>query len=181
MGPADEPAELLRLLADDTRLKVFAALVLEAHLSSEIADRTGLTPREAIKALARLESVGLVARVGDGWHACPEALAQAAAGMGEEPDDAFADRGPAEAAVLRTYLARGRVRQLPVQRAKRLVVLDHVASSFEPGVRYDEAEIEETLHRFMDDHAALRRHLVDEGFLGREGGEYWRTGGSFVV
>jgi hypothetical protein len=33
----------------------------------------------------------------------------------------------------------------------------------------------------MDDHAALRRHLVDEGFLGREGGVYWRTGGSFPV
>jgi hypothetical protein len=27
------------------------------------------------------------------------------------------------------------------------------------------------------DYAALRRSLVDEDFLGREGGEYWRTGG----
>jgi hypothetical protein len=181
MGPADESAELLRLLANEAGLKVFAALVLEAHVSSEIADRAGLGVRDTIKELARLEAAGLAARVGDGWHACPEALAQAAAELGKEPDDSFADRDPAEAAVLRTYLARGRVRRLPVQRAKRLVVLDHVAGSFEPGVRYEEDEIVETLRTFMDDHAALRRHLVDEGFLGHEGGVYWRTGGSFTV
>ncbi|MDQ3951738.1 MAG: DUF2087 domain-containing protein [Actinomycetota bacterium] len=28
--------------------------------------------------------------------------------------------------------------------------------------------------------AALRRYLVDEGFMAREGGEYWRTGGTFT-
>ncbi len=33
------------------------------------------------------------------------------------------------------------------------------------------------LHRFHADHASLRRFLVDEGFLSREGGVYWRTGG----
>jgi hypothetical protein len=31
--------------------------------------------------------------------------------------------------------------------------------------------------RFHTDHAAIRRYLVDEGFLAREHGEYWRTGG----
>jgi len=181
MGPADEPAHLLRLLADDARLKVFAALVLEAHHSSEIADRAGLPARDAIKVLAELEAAGLAARSGDGWHACPEALAEAAAGIGGGPEDAFSDRDPVEAAVLRTYLGQGRIRQLPVQRAKRLMVLDHVAGGFEPGVRYDEDEVVEILRTFTDDHTALRRHLVDEGFLGREGGVFWRTGGSFVV
>jgi hypothetical protein len=32
-----------------------------------------------------------------------------------------------------------------------------------------------TLH---DDYAALRRYLVDEGFLSRDHGEYWRSGGT---
>ena len=31
--------------------------------------------------------------------------------------------------------------------------------------------------RFLLDHAALRRSLVDEGFLDRDHGVYWRTGG----
>jgi hypothetical protein len=32
-----------------------------------------------------------------------------------------------------------------------------------------------------DDHAALRRYLVDEGLLGRGAGEYWRTGGTVEI
>jgi hypothetical protein len=33
------------------------------------------------------------------------------------------------------------------------------------------------LRAWYDDHAALRRYLVDENLLSREGGVYWRTGG----
>lgn len=31
------------------------------------------------------------------------------------------------------------------------------------------------------DVAALRRHLVDEGFLERRDGFYWRAGGTFAI
>ena len=37
------------------------------------------------------------------------------------------------------------------------------------------------LKRFHPDAAALRRYLVDEGFMCREQGEYWRTGGRVDV
>ena len=32
-----------------------------------------------------------------------------------------------------------------------------------------------------DDHGALRRYLVDEGFLSRQAGVYWRSGGTVDV
>jgi hypothetical protein len=35
------------------------------------------------------------------------------------------------------------------------------------------------LRQFHDDVAALRRYLVDEEFLDREAGEYWRSGGTY--
>lgn len=35
----------------------------------------------------------------------------------------------------------------------------------------------EILAGFHDDTATLRRHLVDEEFLDRDAGEYWRRGG----
>ncbi|MGZ4109422.1 MAG: DUF2087 domain-containing protein [Actinomycetota bacterium] len=35
--------------------------------------------------------------------------------------------------------------------------------------------------RFFNDYAALRRCLVDEGFLARDHGVYWRTGGRVDV
>ena len=52
---------------------------------------------------------------------------------------------------------------------------------FEPGRTYSEAEVNETLRAFYDDYAALRRYLVDEGFLTRDANTYWRTGGTFAV
>jgi hypothetical protein len=81
--------------------------------------------------------------------------------------------------VLRTFVAPdGSLERLPARRAKRLVVLDHLAQLFEPGERYSEAEVNRRLRAAHDDVAALRRSLVDEGFLSREGGMYWRSGGS---
>jgi len=42
-------------------------------------------------------------------------------------------------------------------------------------------QVDALLRVFHDDYAALRRYLVDEGFLGRDHAEYWRTGGSVTV
>jgi hypothetical protein len=86
-----------------------------------------------------------------------------------------------DARVLATFVKDGRIVTMPTKRAKRLVVLDHVAQSFEPGRTYPEAEVNEVLRSFHEDVAALRRYLVDEGFLTREANVYWRTGGTVPV
>ena len=71
------------------------------------------------------------------------------------------------------------------------MVLDHLAGLFEPGRRYSEAEVNQTLGAWYPDYAALRRYLVDEGFLrradetdpstSRSVKRYWRAGGSVEV
>lgn len=81
--------------------------------------------------------------------------------------------------VLAVYLDEdGRLSQLPRKHRKRLVVLDHVSRVFEPGVRYAETEVNALCRAFHDDVALLRRELVDEQFLDREAGVYWRIGGT---
>lgn len=55
--------------------------------------------------------------------------------------------------------------------------VERIALEFEPGVRYDEKTVNVMVGRFFNDFASIRRYLVDEGFLSRERGEYWRTGG----
>lgn len=83
--------------------------------------------------------------------------------------------------MLDTFVKDGRLVLMPTKRSKRLVVLDHLAQRFEPGRTYTEAEVSETLQSFYDDYAALRRYLVDEGFLARDANVYWRAGGTFQV
>jgi hypothetical protein len=75
----------------------------------------------------------------------------------------------------------GRLHTIPSKHAKLLVVLDHLAQSFEPGRTYPEAEVNEVLERFHPDYAALRRYLVENQFLTRENAVYWRSGGTVEV
>jgi len=67
---------------------------------------------------------------------------------------------------------------MPTRRSKRLVVLDEVAQLFELGRTYPEQEVNALLAPIHPDVAALRRYLVDEQFLSRDAGTYWRTGGT---
>ena len=48
------------------------------------------------------------------------------------------------------------------------------------GVRYPERTVNTIFARRHADTAAWRRYLVDEEFLERRDGEYWRAGGTFA-
>ena len=70
---------------------------------------------------------------------------------------------------------------MPRAGRKRQIVLEYVVTTFEPGVRYTEAEVNAVLRAFWTDVAALRRYLVDAQLLERAGGVYWRIGGAVDV
>jgi hypothetical protein len=85
-------------------------------------------------------------------------------------------------AVVRAFVRPdGSFTSLPSKHGKRLVLLDLAAAAFEIGVRYTEADVNDRLRRFHPDVAALRRYLVDGGFLDRAEGMYWRSGGTVDV
>jgi hypothetical protein len=188
--PALTPQDLLGLLAEEDRLRVVAAIVLGAGTPAEIAGATGLAPRASAKALARLVAGGLVAGdASSGYRVRGEALREAAAQA--RPDPQLAAEGGEVGAVLGRFIRGDKLLSIPTARSKRRLVLDHLAGLFEPGRRYTEAEVNQALGAWYPDYAALRRYLVDEGFL-RRGDEldptgsrslklYWRAGGSFDV
>lgn len=72
------PREILGLLAEEDRLKAVAAMVLGAATSAEITAATGMTPRQAGRALARLTAGGLVEGGPAGYRLRAEALREAA-------------------------------------------------------------------------------------------------------
>ena len=181
--PVPDAGAIVGLLADDTRRRVTAALVLGAGTVDEVRAATGLPTRDVVEALARLVAGELVVRGDDGDHVLlGEAfrLAAIAASPDRPAPDPTGDAPEDEARVLRTYFRAGRLTQIPTQRAKKLIVLDRLAQEFDVGLRYSERQVNAILRRFHADVASLRRHLVDEGFLDRESGVYWRAGGSVL-
>ena len=182
---ADDPllsaGDLAGLLAEDDRLRTVAALVLGATTVAEVVEATGLDVREVGRALSRLTDAGLVVRdkLGSHWLVT-EAFRQAArAAAASEPADDHPDAPPDTARVLRAFVRGGRLLSIPASHGKRQVVLDLLAQEFEPGRRYPERQVNAMLARWHPDTAALRRYLVDDGFLERGGGEYWRAGGTY--
>lgn len=79
---------------------------------------------------------------------------------------------------LKPFVRDRRIEALPAKLSRRRELLNVVAQAFEPGVRYPERAVDDVLRRLHSDHAALRRYLVDEEFLDRADGQYWRTGGT---
>lgn len=83
--------------------------------------------------------------------------------------------------IVRRFVRGTRLMTIPARKAKRLLVLDWLAQDFEPGKVYPEAVVNTMIGHHHPDFAALRRYLVDEGFMERRGGFYWRAGGTFPL
>jgi hypothetical protein len=185
-----DPRQLVAVLADAAKLRVFSALVLDACAEgltlARAAESAGVSTGEAHRALANFSALGLARRVGEDLYAAtPDVFRASLSELNRKRDEAaakaFATTDPARLSVLLNCFRDGKLVYLPEKFSKRQVVLEEVAQSFEPGTRYAEAEVNLMLRDLYPDYAALRRYLVDSAFLSREDGFYWRSGGTVRV
>lgn len=162
---------LAGVLADERRLRALAAVAL-GTTTAAVVDAAGLTHKEAVAALHRLTTAGLVVKGEVGLEVAYTWLRELAR----------TERPPNEDATELAPFVQGRhLRSLPAARERRWGVLAHVAThAFETGRDYSEPEVVAVLDAWCEggevDHAALRRYLVEEGLVSRGGGVY-RLGG----
>lgn len=172
--------DLLRHLLDPDRVAVVGAVAAAPGDADELARRAQAPPQEVVRTLAPLVQAGLVRREEGRYAIAPEGWREVARSLPQPPPPsrrvAFGLTED-EARTIAPFFQGDRLVELPAAHGKRRVVLERLALEFEPGRRYPESEVNQLLHRFHDDHVTLRRLLVDEGFLDRAAGEYWRSGG----
>jgi hypothetical protein len=175
-----DAATIVGLLADDDRRRCWAALELGSSTQETVAGATGLSIPAVAKALGRLVSSGLVVSGPDGGlYVLSAAFSLAAREALHRPARNEHDDLPAESRkVMNIYVVDGRITQIPVQLSKRMILLEWLAQDFEPGRRFSEKVVNAILAKRHADTAAWRRYLVDAGFLDRDAGEYWRSGGT---
>src|SRR5262245_30805653 len=121
------PEVLCGLLAEDERLRAFAAVVLGAATPGAVVTQTGLNARDAVRALRRLEQGGLISSEDGGLvadvtafkEAVREYVPQRAPGAGLPVPDQPLDPDQQKAAVLRAFIRDGRLTRIPVARSKR--------------------------------------------------------------
>lgn len=164
------PDVLVRLLAEETRMRVAAAIALGATTPTEIAEKAGVPSKDAQIALRRLREHGLVTE-DPGPRIDYAALRRSAAGT--------AGGTGRDGTGLHPFVRDGRLHSLPAHQGRRRAVLEHVAASFEPDATYDERTVNDRLRSWCEggevDHVAVRRHLIDMRIMHRAAGRYSRS------
>jgi len=175
-----DPTDYLRLVLDPVRIAVLGAAALGPVDSVDLARKLGVQTKSVLLATVKLREAGLL---DEEDRLSVDTLRRLGSELptleGASPSVTDGPWDQEEATVLRRFFDGTRLTRIPAQHAKRLIILDRLAQEFEPGVRYPEREVNFTLQLWYPDYAALRRYLVDEGFLARADGVYWRVGGRF--
>lgn len=66
------------------------------------------------------------------------------------------------------FETNGRLKHLPAQLKKRLIVLEFLTSQLDQSKKYKEFEINAFLKQYHEDYATMRRELYNHRFLNRE-------------
>ncbi|GAA2877397.1 hypothetical protein Acy02nite_62520 [Actinoplanes cyaneus] len=167
---AARAAELLTQLANPARLRAFAGLAARGSEGFSIAEMSFLldmTKPEAGEALGRLAGLGLASGSGDGYYrAKPEVLREAAQALvGTLPIAPLLTEYPQ----LKGFFAYGRLTSLPPTLSDRYQQVAELLARFlaVDGV-LTEDEVNKRIALVADDVAAVRRMLVDTGWLERD-------------
>ncbi|PLX78559.1 MAG: ArsR family transcriptional regulator [Desulfuromonas sp.] len=174
--------DIMKALADKSRLAIVHSLLERSHYVEELAERHALARSTVSFHLRKLEQAGLVCSRKEQYYVVVEAneaifdttLRQivSAAPVRKKVEEERIDHYRQK--VLDTFFEDGRLVKLPAQHKKRLIILMQFARRFEPGQRYDETEVTGLIMPIFGDYCLIRRLLVDEGLIRRSGTSYWR-------
>ncbi len=174
------PLQVFRAVLDPVRLAVLGDASSGPISLTAIAERLEVSQRDVAEAVGQLRSIGLLDENGtldpSALRSVARELPREHAELGEPVDGPWTQE---EAAILGRFFDGVRLVQIPQAAAKRRLVMEKIALSFEPGRRYPERDVNFAIQLIHPDYAAIRRYMIEEGFMDRADGAYWRTGGRY--
>lgn len=184
-----------KALADPTRIRILAILANGPLHGQALAGKLGVTPPTITHHMTKLREAGAVyerrdkntiyfylheANMKRQSMAVLDVLEKAKSAAGEElpADDEQTERRKANMAeeklhVIRSFITPdGKLKQIPAQRKKKLIVFEYMVRGLERGRKYQEKEINEYIKTFHEDFATIRREFVMNHYMYREDGIY---------
>ena len=174
---------VFKCLSDASRINIISALRGGEAYGELLAQRLGLSASTLSFHMKKLEEAGLVTSRKEQYYtvyALNKPIMQLCLAEmidGEYPEEEENARRREDAyrqKVLEAFFDGDRLRSIPVQRRKKLIILQKIAESFTPGIVYDEAAVSGIIERFHPDYCTLRRDMISEGIFKRENGQYVR-------
>lgn len=172
--------EILKLLADETRLGIINALMSGDSYVERLASTLGLTPATICYHLKKLESAGIVKSSRTQFYIIyslnPEIFGMTLGDLIKTPEPAEDPDEKYRREVISNFFKYGRLVRIPVQQKKREIVLREIAREFDSGRDYTEKEVNAVIQKYHEDYCTIRREMVGFGIMDRDGGIYRLTG-----
>jgi hypothetical protein len=182
--------QFCKAMADESRLKIVGLLSATEHSVQQLASKLDLkepTVSHHLAVLKQLELVRIRAEGNFRWYRLNEEVLgkisravfsrESIAGLAVS-----AEASDSERKVLDNFTDGERLLEIPVSLKKRLIILKWLAGFFEPGIEYDEAQVNAVLKLHHHDCATIRRDMIGARMLARADGIYhlrpqseWRT------
>ncbi|WDZ55780.1 metalloregulator ArsR/SmtB family transcription factor [Paenibacillus polymyxa] len=176
----DKMVNYHKALADPTRMRILLLLSRGEMHGQALAKKLNLSQPTVTHHASKLREAGLIKERRDKntvyFTLNPELIQQHAEATvqfifekGEGEEEMSELNETLEASVLRNFFSKdGKLRQIPAQYKKKLIVLQMLAEKLEPGRMYPERELNEWIKQYHEDFATIRRELIMHQFMYRE-------------
>ncbi|WP_103107053.1 DUF2087 domain-containing protein [Brevibacillus reuszeri] len=191
----DQLVTFYKALGDPTRVRILAILTNGPLHGQALAGKLGVTPPTITHHMAKLREAGVVyerrdkntiyfylheANLKRQSGAIIQVMEKAKESTGEDllVDGADVEERKTQMElekmqVIRSFITPdGKLKQIPAQRKKKLVVFEYMVRGLEKGRKYPEKEINEYIKQFHDDYATIRREFIMNHYMYREDGIY---------
>jgi predicted transcriptional regulator len=171
-----ESIEIMKSLSDTSRLRVLNTLITKPQYVEELAKRMDLAESTVSFHLKKLEKAGLVYKVKEQYyityHVREEIFNKSLRELinFDNPDKLIQDERIIKyrQKVLKTFFKKEKLEKIPVQRKKKMIILDEFVKKFIPGKRYREEDVNDIIKKSYFDYCTIRRLMIDEGIMDRK-------------
>jgi hypothetical protein len=170
-----------KAIGDATRFRIVSLLANGPLHGQAIAGKLGLTAPTITHHLQKLKEVNLVYQRRDKntiyYHLNRSVLSHHGMALlqlakQKEERDMTSLELEKQKVIQNFFTPEGKLKAIPAQRKKKLIVFEHIIRGLEIGRKYEEKEINEYIKRFHEDYATIRREFIINHYMYRENGIY---------
>ena len=175
-----ETLNLLKTVADETRIRILRALGEKDSYTELLAERLGISSATVSFHMKKLIEAGLVDARREQYYTVYSLKRDVfSLTLGElilNNDSGAAAEALREEQyrrkVLKAFMPNGYCETMPAQLKKRIIVYREIFSRFEPGRTYAEKDVTAIISEMHADYCTVRRGFVGMGWMHRSNGIY---------
>lgn len=174
--------KLFKALSDSSRLNILNSLMESPKYVEVLSTRLKLSKSTVSFHLKKLEEANLVTKKKEQYYIIysvnPEIFSMKLSSIIKIDKEKLEDEKVREEEyklnIINEYIEEGKLKSIPVQRKKKIIVLKKITEIFDLDIYYSEAEVTNELGKIYVDPISLRRELIKERILSRSRGYYLR-------